>query len=151
MRGTSRQDERHGQTTHSLLYASVALVPPRDVLLDIIRTAERENAAQGLSGMLCYSPFRYIQLLEGSRAALDRLWLGLMGDRRHRILWGDRAERGGRRIPPALPMGYASTTQLRELGMTHDFPNDAATAGALAEALGALAHRIYPTTCGAEA
>lgn len=136
---------------HSLLYVSVARVPPEDVLLDIVRTAERENARHGLSGMLCYSSTRYLQLLDGPRAALDGLWSGLSRDPRHRVLWVHRAPCIGRPIPTDLPMGYASTTQLRELGIRLDFPDDAQAAVALARALVALAVRIYPTACGADA
>jgi hypothetical protein len=150
MFGTSRLGSTT-QGTHSLLYRSVALIPPGDVLLDIVRTAERENAARGLSGMLCYSRTRYLQLIEGPLPALDRLWLGLSRDRRHRILWVDRSPRAARRIPAALPMGYASTAQLLDLDVALDVADTGASAGALADVLGALAHRIYPVTCGADA
>lgn len=141
---------------HSLIYASTALFPPRDVLLDIVRTAERENARHGLSGMLCYAPTCYIQLLEGPGPVLDRLWWNLSRDLRHRMLWTVRRPPAPRRISPRLPMGYASETQIREWGEPLFGPGlgaapDAAASAQLAGRIGALAARIYPSTCAADA
>lgn len=146
------QDLGESACCHSLIYASTALFPPRDVLLDIVRTAERENARHGLSGMLCYSAARYVQLLEGPEAALDALWRNLARDLRHRMLWTVRCAPAPRRVPARLPMGYASEAQMREWGATFfggvpDTVPDAAAAARLSGGLAALAARIYPQSC----
>lgn len=153
MDGTAQHRTRPASCP-SLIYASTALFPPRDVLLDIVRVAERENAVHGISGLLCYSATRYVQLLEGPGPALDRLWRALARDLRHRILWTARHPPAARRIPPALPMGYASETQMREWGtpLFARVPNrapDAAAATRLAAEVAALARHIYPGTCAA--
>lgn len=149
MDGT-RQDGTGSSQCHSFIYASAAVFPPRDVLLDIVRTAESANAAHGLSGMLCYGASRYVQLLEGPRPALDRLAWCLARDMRHRILWTRRAGPAARTIPASLPMGYASETQLRELRFTLP-PCDTASdePARLAALLASIAARIYPATCAA--
>ena len=141
---------------HSLIYASTALFPPRDVLLDIVRVAERENAAHGLSGMLCYSATRCIQLLEGPEPALDQLWRNLARDLRHRIFWTVRCAPAPRRIPALLPMGYASESQIREwdvplFGCVSDKAPDPATSALLSARVAALAVRIYPRTFASDA
>jgi hypothetical protein len=149
MDGT-RQDGTGSPPCHSFIYASTALFPPRDVLLDIVRTADRANAEHGLSGMLCYGASRYVQLLEGPRPALDRLAWRLARDMRHRILWTHRRGLAPRTIPATLPMGYASETQLRELRLAlpacDTAPDDPARLAAL---LSTIAARIYPATCTA--
>ena len=135
----------------SLIYASSATFPPEDMLLDIVRVAERENAAHGLSGMLCYSSSRYLQLLEGPPDRLDRIWNNLRRDIRHRILWMARLPDRPRTIPGHLPMGYASETQIRgtapglRLDRIETHPGDGAFT--LATALGGLAAAIYPGLC----
>jgi hypothetical protein len=149
MDGT-RQDGTGSSLCHSFIYASTALFPPRDVILDIVRTADRANAEQGLSGMLCYGASRYVQLLEGPRPALDRLAWRLSRDMRHRVLWSHRAGPRERTIPATLPMGYASDAQLRELRLPlppcDTAPDDPAR---LAAFLATIAARIYPATCAA--
>jgi len=139
--------------TSCLIYVSTALYPPPDVLLDIVRVCERENLAHGISGMLCYSATRYIQLLEGPRPALEQLWDNLANDLRHRILWTVRHPPAARRIPARLPMGYASERQSREGGVAVFGPDtdacpDAATSAGLAARLAALARQIYPSDFG---
>lgn len=149
MDGT-RHDGTGEAQCHSFIYASTALFPPRDVLLDIVRTADRANAEHGLSGMLCYGSSRYVQLLEGPRPALDRLAWHLARDMRHRILWSHRRGPGARTIPATLPMGYASETQLRELRLTLPSCDTAPDEPARFVAhLSTIAARIYPATCAA--
>jgi hypothetical protein len=130
----------------SLIYASVALFPPRDVLLDIVRTSDSANALHGLSGMLFYTSTRYVQLLQGPRPALERLLHCLSQDIRHRIVWAHEAPPARRTIPAALPMGFASDTQVRDLGLTLPPAHDEAAAPRLAQFMAALAARIYPAT-----
>jgi hypothetical protein len=149
-------DHGEGAPCDGLIYASTALFPPPDVLLDIVRTAERENARHGLSGMLCYSQRRYVQLLEGPAPALAGLRRNLSRDLRHRMLWTVRLVPGPRRIPARLPMGYASEAQVRHWGGPlpeegSDICPDAAAAAHLATEIGALARRIYPRACRVKA
>lgn len=145
------QNRIGGPICPGLIYASSATFPPEDMLLDIVRVAERENAAHGLSGMLCYSASRYVQLLQGPPDGLDRLWDNLRRDIRHRILWMARLPDRLRTIPAHLPMGYASEAQIREVdaGLRLDALGTRPADGAdrLSAALGGLAAAIYPGLC----
>lgn len=144
-----------GATCPSLIYASTALFPPRDVLLDIVRVAERANTDHGLSGMLLYSGTRYVQLLEGPEDALGRIWRNLVRDCRHSLLWTVRPAPAPRRIPARLPMGYAGGTQMRNCAARDICAQaatapDAAAAARLADEIARIARQIYPVTCAAE-
>ena len=71
-----------------LIYRSVA-TGTTDSLLNvatILAESQRNNDRDGLSGALAAHGDRYVQVIEGSRQALDSLLRRLQGDRRHRAL-----------------------------------------------------------------
>lgn len=68
-----------------LLYASRSadkLTP--EVIDGILVTSRKENPTLGITGLLCYSGDTFIQVLEGGREAVNRLYNGICRDARHR-------------------------------------------------------------------
>lgn len=137
-------------TAWQLVYVSDALFPVDGVLLDIVRTAEHANALHGLSGVLCYSRSRFVQLVEGERAPLVQLLQNLRRDLRHRVVWTAFRKVPRRCFSTALPMGYACDRQLSmvEAARILTRPTAALTPGALPEIAAAMtdvAGRLYPS------
>lgn len=67
-----------------LLYASRATGPQTTtVTASILQTAQQHNAAQGISGVLCQGQDMYLQVLEGERAEVNRLYARIVADTRH--------------------------------------------------------------------
>lgn len=74
-------------TLVKLIYVSFAAKPigPADISR-ILESSQRFNAANAISGMLCYGDDRFIQYLEGEREAVNELYARIMADTRHRKL-----------------------------------------------------------------
>ena len=53
---------------------------------DIIATSRANNARDGVTGVLVYSGESFLQIVEGSDAAIATLWRRLIADDRHRSL-----------------------------------------------------------------
>ena len=69
---------------HALAYVSRSLVPAHSVdILDIARAAMRNNLDAGLTGALYYDDNQFCQLLEGSQAAVRRMFERIRLDSRH--------------------------------------------------------------------
>jgi hypothetical protein len=68
-----------------LLYASRAAeaVTP-ELLSAILRRSRQHNPAQGITGVLCCSGNVFLQVLEGGRPAVNRLYARIVADPRHR-------------------------------------------------------------------
>ncbi|MFO1295875.1 MAG: TonB family protein [Rubrivivax sp.] len=81
-----------------LLYASRAAsgLTPED-LSAILRTSRANNAAHGITGVLCHSEGIFLQVLEGGRGAVNQLYNRIVADRRHHgaelMLYEEIAER----------------------------------------------------------
>ena len=68
-----------------LLYASRAAEPVTSELLSaILRRSRDNNPAQGITGVLCCSGNVFLQVLEGGRPAVNRLYARIVADPRHR-------------------------------------------------------------------
>jgi Sensors of blue-light using FAD len=68
-----------------LLYASRAVAPiGADDMLRILRQSKAHNPAQGITGVLCCSEDIFLQVLEGGRAAVNRLYNRIAADPRHK-------------------------------------------------------------------
>ena len=67
-----------------LMYASRA-VPSVDQerLLDILRKSKANNPGLGITGVLCFSEGIFLQVLEGGRDAVNRLYNRIASDSRH--------------------------------------------------------------------
>lgn len=67
-----------------LMYASRA-VPAIDqeALLAIVRKSKANNPAHGVTGVLCFSEGIFLQVLEGGRSSVSRLYNRIATDPRH--------------------------------------------------------------------
>lgn len=67
-----------------LLYASRSTKPMDNEFLDaILGKAHQHNPSRGLTGILCYSNDIFVQVLEGSRQEVSRLYNSIVSDPRH--------------------------------------------------------------------
>jgi len=68
-----------------LMYASRA-VPAMDQeeLMAILRKSKANNPARGITGVLCFSEGIFLQVLEGGRGAVNRLYNRIAADSRHK-------------------------------------------------------------------
>src|SRR5512147_2148681 len=67
-----------------LLYASRAAASvDAEALAAIMRQSKQHNAAIGVTGVLCLSEGLFMQVLEGGRAAVNRLYNRIVADPRH--------------------------------------------------------------------
>ncbi|KIA80698.1 MULTISPECIES: BLUF domain-containing protein [Chromobacterium] len=70
-----------------LIYCSRAQQPIEQALVDdILLAARKYNPPLGITGLLCYSKDVFVQVLEGSRVHVSRLYLKLARDARHHSL-----------------------------------------------------------------
>jgi hypothetical protein len=75
-------------------------------VLDILQRSRRNNARDGLSGLLVVGGQRFLQVIEGPSAALERAYTRIKADPRHFALV--QIERGAiaERAFPRWNMGY---------------------------------------------
>ncbi len=67
-----------------VLYVSRAVGPQTStVTTSILSTAQSHNRRNGISGVLCQGQGLYLQVLEGERSAVNRLYSCILSDRRH--------------------------------------------------------------------
>ena len=68
-----------------LMYASRAVAAiDHDALLAILRQAKAANPKHGVTGALCFADGVFIQVLEGGRDAVNRLYGRIVADGRHK-------------------------------------------------------------------
>jgi hypothetical protein len=117
-----------------LLYASRAAGPTTaaDELGAILRQSKANNPAQGITGVLCCSDDMYLQVLEGGRPAVNRLYNRIVADPRHKDVEllsyqqiGERHFAGWSmgqvnvaRLNPSLLLKYSATAQLDPYAMS---------------------------------
>lgn len=66
------------------LYVSRAVGPvTTTVTAAILASARRHNSPAGITGVLCQGSGLYLQVLEGERAAVNRLYASIISDKRH--------------------------------------------------------------------
>jgi hypothetical protein len=110
-----------------LLYASRAAesVNPEE-LQTILRQSKASNPAQGITGVLCFSHGIFLQVLEGGRGQVNRLYGRILADARHRdvelLLYQEISERRfagwsmGQvnllRLNPSILLKYSATATL---------------------------------------
>ena len=67
-----------------LMYASrAASAITQDELLLILKKSKANNATVGVTGVLCYSTGIFLQVLEGGRMAVSKLYNDIANDVRH--------------------------------------------------------------------
>jgi hypothetical protein len=110
-----------------LLYASRA-VPAIDheELVTILRQSKSHNPTVGVTGVLCFSGGIFLQVLEGGRSAVNRLYNRIASDPRHTdvevLLYEEIGERrfaswsmgqvNMSRLNPSLLLKYSATATL---------------------------------------
>ena len=136
-----------------LIYASRAAAPvqPED-LAAILRQSRAHNPPHGVTGVLCCSGDLFLQVLEGGRTAVNRLYGRIVADPRHAgVELLDYQQIGERhfagwamgqvnvaRLNPALLLKYSATTRLDPYAM------NGSTALALLDELVATASIVCP-------
>ena len=70
-----------------LTYISTATAGTTQAMVDhILATSRRNNAAEGVTGLLLYDGYRFLQALEGEAAAVNRVYARVKADPRHRAV-----------------------------------------------------------------
>lgn len=110
-----------------LMYASRAVGPTgRDELAAILKKSRANNAAVGVTGVLCASDGVFVQVLEGGRAAVSAIYNRIAQDPRHREVtllgYAEIDERSFAgwfmghvdlsRLNPAVLLKYSNTARL---------------------------------------
>lgn len=110
-----------------LMYVSRAVpAVDQEELLAILRKSKANNPALGVTGVLCFSEGTFLQVLEGGRSAVNRLYNRIAGDSRHTQVEllsyeeiGERRFAGWsmgqvnmQRLNPALLLKYSETATL---------------------------------------
>ena len=116
-----------------LIYASRAAAPvTAEELAGVLRQCRAHNPPQGVTGVLCCSGDMYLQVLEGGRGAVNRLYARIVADARHRgVELLDYQQIGERhfagwamgqvnvaRLNPALLLKYSATARLDPYAMS---------------------------------
>jgi hypothetical protein len=116
-----------------LLYASHAATPVNaEDLGAILRQSRTHNPQHGITGVLCCSDDLYLQVLEGGRSAVNRLYNRIVADPRHRhvelLSYQQISERhfagwamgqvNVSRLNPALLLKYSATARLDPYAMS---------------------------------
>ena len=110
-----------------LMYVSRAVpAVDQEELLSILRKSKSNNPALGITGVLCFSEGIFLQVLEGGRSAVNRLYNRIATDHRHTQVEllgyeeiGERRFAGWAmgqvnmsRLNPALLLKYSETATL---------------------------------------
>ncbi len=67
-----------------LLYASRAAAPADNATISaILQQSRRHNPPAGITGVLCHNERLFLQVLEGGREQVNRLYARIMADPRH--------------------------------------------------------------------
>jgi len=98
---------------NELIYTSVATPVGADVdVQGLLKTCERNNRRDQISGLLLFDGTRYIQILEGTDAKLDDLFGRITADTRHEMVEllhrgpvSERAFADWRMAYEAMPLG----------------------------------------------
>jgi hypothetical protein len=98
----------------------------QEALLAILRKSKANNPALGVTGVLCFSEGIFLQVLEGGRSAVNRIYNRIASDSRHSdvelLLYDEIGERrfagwsmgqvNMARLNPALLLKYSATATL---------------------------------------
>ncbi len=78
---------------------------------EILKQAQENNAANGITGMLTFNKDYFLQTIEGPRAQINRLLYGLIADQRHYDLQLIETREINHREWAKWSMNYASPTE----------------------------------------
>ena len=72
---------------YQLIYISSATGPMSiEACREIVRTSQRNNARQDVTGLLLFNSRRFLQVLEGPQVAVETLFTRIRDDARHRAV-----------------------------------------------------------------
>ncbi|MGI3781464.1 MAG: BLUF domain-containing protein [Janthinobacterium lividum] len=95
--------------TFSLVYVSRATrTLTGQELLDLMATARTANAAAGITGLLLYDDVGFLQMLEGTRDAVESLYASIEVDPRHEEVTLVRAREQREREFPDWSMAFGA-------------------------------------------
>ncbi|MBN8489289.1 MAG: BLUF domain-containing protein [Burkholderiales bacterium] len=114
-----------------LLYASHSTATEAEFAA-IVRQSRARNAELGVTGLLCHSEGVFVQVLEGGRAAVNRLYNQIVSDPRHKdvtlLAYTEISERrfagwsmgqvSLQRLNPALLLKYSEVAKLDPYAMS---------------------------------
>jgi hypothetical protein len=118
-----------------LMYASRAVpTVDQEELLAILRKSKADNPAEGITGVLCFSGGIFLQVLEGGRSAVNKLYNQIVSDPRHTqvelLLYQEIGERrfagwsmgqvNLSRLNPSLLLKYSATATLDPYAVSGD-------------------------------
>lgn len=96
-----------------LLYASRAVsAVDHEALLAILRRSKAHNPTLGITGVLCFSEGIFLQVLEGGRSAVNRLYNRIAADPRHTDVELLCYEEIGERLFAGWSMGQVNLARL---------------------------------------
>jgi hypothetical protein len=130
------------------VYVSRAAGPQTGtVTAGILSDAQAHNAAQAVSGVLCQGQGLYLQVLEGERDQVNRLYARILLDRRHHDVQMLSFEDIGERRYPGWSMAHVHLPDADAMGrMRHPEVDPYTASGAavlkLVDELIASGHRI---------
>jgi hypothetical protein len=86
-RYTIDEFEEYSTMLTRLLYVSTSVGPVTTAVTGtILRSAQRHNSTNGITGVLCQGRGVYLQVLEGERSQVDALYARIALDKRHQNL-----------------------------------------------------------------
>ena len=96
-----------------LMYVSRAVpAVDQEELLSILRKSKANNPALGITGVLCFSEGIFLQVLEGGRSAVNKLYNRIASDHRHTQVELLRYEEIGERRFAGWAMGQVNMSRL---------------------------------------
>lgn len=103
-----------------LVYLSTARTLLADnILLDILKSARKNNAALNVTGVLLYSEGTFIQALEGSDEDVDTIFKKIKNDVRHKNIIVIAEREISKRNFPEWFMGFTSANKEDVDGLIH--------------------------------
>lgn len=100
-----------------LVYVSAVAIPHgqghfRAEISDIMAACERHNRRSGITGVLVYDRGRFIQMLEGPQAAVDRIYARICEDTRHTEVTVLLKEPANERLFDDWAMAFANASEV---------------------------------------
>ncbi|MYM67605.1 blue light sensor protein [Pseudoduganella sp. FT55W] len=95
-----------------LLYASRSAVETDFAVIEILHQSRHNNPPAGITGVLCHSDRMYLQVLEGGREQVNRLYNRIMNDPRHTDVTLLRYEEISERRYASWTMGQTNLDKL---------------------------------------
>jgi hypothetical protein len=96
-----------------MMYASRAVpAVDQEELITILRQSKANNPAIGVTGVLCFSGGIFLQVIEGGRSAVNRLYNRIAADPRHTEVEVLLYEEIGERRFASWSMGQANMSRL---------------------------------------